>query len=172
MTFTSFVQASLVVGWQNKHDEGKEGTRIASDPPGNLLRGQCGLKRWPAKPLTEFQNPNQLALRVVAKFAVMQHGRRISPSLGSTELGVGWPVPTTRSSARKTERAASCDPDKPQKLHDTNTFFPHCIHFAHFATPERRKIQDPKSKWLPGARSFELHTVSYTHLTLPTKRIV
>ena len=61
--FTSFVQASLVVGWQNKHDEGKEGTRIASDPPGNLLRGQCGLKRWPAKPLTEFQNPNQLGGR-------------------------------------------------------------------------------------------------------------
>ena len=58
--FTSFIQASLVVGWQNKHDEGKEGTRIVSDPPGNLLQGQCGLKRWPAKPLTEFQNPNQL----------------------------------------------------------------------------------------------------------------
>ena len=58
----SFVQAFLVVGWQNKHDEGKEGTRIASDPPGNLLRGQCGLKRWPAKPLTEFQNPNQLVV--------------------------------------------------------------------------------------------------------------
>ena len=48
--FASFVQAFLVVGWQNKHYEGKEGTRIASDPPGNLLRGQCGLKRWPAKP--------------------------------------------------------------------------------------------------------------------------
>ena len=29
--FTSFVQPLLVVGWQNKHDEGKEGTAGGED---------------------------------------------------------------------------------------------------------------------------------------------
>ena len=68
-------------------------------------------------------------------------GVRISPSLGSTELGVGLPVPSGRLMAPRTERAESLEPDKPQKLHDTTSFFPHCIHFAHFATLYRRKIQ-------------------------------
>ena len=40
-------------------------------------------------------------------------GVRISPSLGSTELGVGLPVPTVRLSVRGTERAASFESDKP-----------------------------------------------------------
>ena len=74
-------------------------------------------------------------------------GVRISPSLGSKELGVGRRVPATQSRAPRTERAASFESDKPQKLHDTNTFFPPLYPFCHFATPERRKIQDPKSKW-------------------------
>ena len=46
-------------------------------------------------------------------------GRRIAPSLGSKELGVGMTPRNIGSNWVRTERAASCDPDKPQKSHDT-----------------------------------------------------
>ena len=70
-------------------------------------------------------------------------GRRISPCLVSTELGVGWPVSATESRTRATERAASCDPDKPQKSHDTT----HVTAISHI-WPDLARFRRLSEKWL------------------------
>ena len=49
----------------------------------------------------------------------VMHGRHISPFLRSMDRGVGFRVIRTGSWPLSIKRAASCDPDKPQKSHDT-----------------------------------------------------
>ena len=49
-------------------------------------------------------------------------------------------------------------------------FFSHCIHFAHFATPERRKIQDPKSKWKQKTLALADFSRNNVHFSLENRR--